>query len=661
VLDALVVVRPNGNQTALLETLEALQEHTPELKVWYREAEAADCAGEAPHSGEGGRVAACVPADRGIAAQTFVTNVIASFPETDVVLLEAGVSVGLHWLDKLREAAFADSAIATASAVPGSALGLGNRDAHASSLDVRAAGGVAVSRPVRGCVYVRRDAMRIAMAARSISSEGLARFDDIEDLLLLPGLVHVLGGTAIAGGSDIHDEDAAELATPAIRRALGEVRVLREALPVAVDLRCCAIPVSGTQVHALQLAAALAAKREVRLTALVPERPHASARAQLDALASVAHVRADVDPSAGRPLVLHRPYQVFFEGELADVLSFGERLVITHQDMLLDYTPEYFRLRDRWRRYAESTALSLAAADEVVFFSEHARESALRNRLVDRAKTSVVPPGTDHLDHVSESESAPARLARAPAGNASFVLVFGHAYPHKNRIFALAVAEELRARHDWTGFIILAGGRPTAGSSVDGERLFLGRHRDLQARFVDLGPVSEAERSWLYGHASLVLSPTLYEGFGLVPFEAASAGTACLYSPRSSVAEYLPPEGAVLDLGDVAKSAGTVAELLRDREARLEIVEAIRSRASALTWERAATAYVRIYERAISRPPGFAMLAGDQIVLTHRSELPTSETERYALVALRSSRALRTVAGEVLSLAAALHRRVRRT
>ena len=79
--------------------------------------------------------------------------------------------------------------------------------------------------------------------------------------------------------------------------------------------------------------------------------------------------------------------------------------------------------------------------------------------------------------------------------------------------------------------------------------------RGLTSSFVDLGPVSDPERRWLYGNAALVLFPTLYEGFGLVPFEAAAAGTACVYSSRSSVGEYLPDQGALLDLGDPGGTA----------------------------------------------------------------------------------------------------------
>ena len=41
-----------------------------------------------------------------------------------------------------------------------------------------------------------------------------------------------------------------------------------------------------------------------------------------------------------------------------------------------------------------------------------------------------------------------------------------------------------------------------------------------------------------------MLYPTVQEGFGLVPFEAARAGVPCLFAAQTSLAEVLPREAA---------------------------------------------------------------------------------------------------------------------
>ena len=145
------------------------------------------------------------------------------------------------------------------------------------------------------------------------------------------------------------------------------------------------------------------------------------------------------------------------------------------------------------------------------------------------------------------------------------MLVIGNAYRHKNRPFALRVVDALVRMHGWDGAIVFAGGKPDAGSSEPDESAVIRGHPDLAGRAIDLGAVTDSERSWLYHHAALVLYPSLYEGFGLIPFEAAAAGTACAYASRSSVAEYLPPEGALLELGDVGETARRLHALLGNR------------------------------------------------------------------------------------------------
>ena len=44
-----------------------------------------------------------------------------------------------------------------------------------------------------------------------------------------------------------------------------------------------------------------------------------------------------------------------------------------------------------------------------------------------------------------------------------------------------------------------------------------------------LSEVEPAERNWLLANAACVLYPTSAEGFGLLPFEAASFGTPCVH------------------------------------------------------------------------------------------------------------------------------------
>ena len=273
-----------------------------------------------------------------------------------------------------------------------------------------------------------------------------------------------------------------------------------------------------------------------------------------------------------RTHVVHRPQQVFSEHDLALLRLLGERIVVTHQDLIGYRNPTYHASVDDWRQYRRVTRIALAVADKVVFFSEHARSDALAEGLVDERHTELVGIGSDQLWR-PDGERRPPDGAPAEDG---FLLCLGADYRHKNRPFAIALAGELRAAHGWQGKLVLAGSHVTHGSSRAEERALLARDPDLAEAVLDIGPVDEAGKSWLYGHAAAVLFPSLYEGFGLIPFEAARAGVPCLFAAQAALVEVAGSELATLRAWDVPLSAAAVAPLLRPGSERERHVEGLR-------------------------------------------------------------------------------------
>ena len=65
----------------------------------------------------------------------------------------------------------------------------------------------------------------------------------------------------------------------------------------------------------------------------------------------------------------------------------------------------------------------------------------------------------------------------------------------------------------------------------------------------------------------LVLYPTVYEGFGLVPFEAAGHGVPCMWAAGTSLSEILPEAAATIVPWDAAATADVAFELMSDQSA----------------------------------------------------------------------------------------------
>jgi hypothetical protein len=215
---------------------------------------------------------------------------------------------------------------------------------------------------------------------------------------------------------------------------------------------------------------------------------------------------------------------------------------------------------------------------------------------VDDGQAAVVYPGTDHrLNALRPTPSRPSGLAEQLDG--PFIVALGTDYRHKNRLFALRLLDELRRQHGWDGSLVLAGPHVPHGSSAGEEAAFLTSRPQLASVVFELGSVSEAEKRWLLEQAAAVVYSTVYEGFGLIPFEAGEAGTPCLFAPHTSLSEILPSMMARLVPWDAAASADRVINFIDGAE-RADFVEQLRQLSAPYTWRRSAEETVAVYEHA---------------------------------------------------------------
>jgi GT2 family glycosyltransferase/glycosyltransferase involved in cell wall biosynthesis len=571
----------------------------------------------------------------------------------DIVILNSDCVVSDGWYECLRDAAYSDSIVATATTLTnnGTILSVPYRNQPSPQLPQdwtldQAAAAVRNASPrlrpriptaIGHCTYIRRTAIELVGMFDTTFSPGYGEEVDFSQRCIARGLSHVAADDVLVWhhgrGSfgmrpeilrlqEEHDRiidsrypyyarEVEALCTDQVgplARSIGAARRALLGISVTVDASCLtnAKAVQGTQLHALELIRALHEERGIRLRVAVPRRCSSEFSDFLRGLSGLETIYLDeVRADTERSDIVHRPYQVPFMHELVTLQRLGDRLVVTQQDLIAYRNPSYFRNFAEWTHYRRSIRASLALAEVVVFVSQHAAGEAVLEGLVERHRTRVVGNGIDH--HFGGGATPrPPREAERMEGHPLLVCI-GADFQHKNRVFALRVLDQLQRRHGWTGRLVLVGPKAWCGSSSSEEAAYLLRHPEVDAATVLLPAVTEDEKLWLMRHAVAVLYPTTYEGFGLVPFEAAAFDLPCIFAPQASLAEVLPEHTALILPWDEAVTADRTIEVLQDPGRRSRLIADVLAAGERYRWQESAAALVAAYRDALEGPPRWSL------------------------------------------------------
>ena len=147
--------------------------------------------------------------------------------------------------------------------------------------------------------------------------------------------------------------------------------------------------------------------------------------------------------------------------------------------------------------------------------------------------------GVDHADAtppVARPHGNLKRLSEQP-----FLLCLGATSDTRTGCSRCACSRRCATSRAGTGrWYWRAPGRPTAPRPGE-EAAYLATRPDLAQSGEPLPAVSDAEKNWFWSARAAVLYPTTYEGFGLMPFEAADHDRPCLFASQTALAEILSP------------------------------------------------------------------------------------------------------------------------
>jgi len=168
-----------------------------------------------------------------------------------------------------------------------------------------------------------------------------------------------------------------------------------------------------------------------------------------------------------------------------------------------------------------------------------------------------------------------------------FILFVGSLKYHKNLSSAVKAYLHLKKRIPDYSFVVV-------GRSHKREAYIEKMIKSSEAFY--LGEISSEDLTCIYNLASVLLHPSLYEGFGLTILEAMACGTPVICSKSASLPEVGSDAVLGVDANDTRKISDVLYNTLTDERLREDLISRGFDRVKEFSWEKTAEKTLKLYE-----------------------------------------------------------------
>jgi len=267
-------------------------------------------------------------------------------------------------------------------------------------------------------------------------------------------------------------------------------------------------------------------------------------------------------------------------------------LVLTVHDIIPLLFPQWFRQTHRGA-FAVFTPRNIGRADAVIALSESTRRDLERVLPWSAGKGTVIHEAGQSLDLPEPPEAEVAALGI----NKPYLLTVSTIEPRKNHTALLEAYDTIR-QHGLDLQLVLAGQASWQSESIL-------KHPSLSRYSGDvlfLGTISPEMLAYLYRNAELFIYPSLYEGFGMPPLEALTAGIPVIVGRNSSFPEVLGTAPYYLSERPTGPEiAQAVESLMGNPGLRSRLSTLGKQRAREFSWEKTASQTLQVYEDVLRR------------------------------------------------------------
>ena len=266
------------------------------------------------------------------------------------------------------------------------------------------------------------------------------------------------------------------------------------------------------------------------------------------------------------------------------------KLILTVHDLrLYRYPKTYNPLRYIFLKRAVKDAVH--RADHIISISNFTKQDLVELCSVSSKKITVIHEAINRegfSTKLLEGYQLPEDYQYL--ASTRFLFSLGHIEPRKNYQRLIEAFKAIKAKECNTDIKLVIAGK----KYVDYKDTIKLMKETPDVIYLDFVP--RELLLWLYKNTSLFVLPSIYEGFGFPPLEAASMGTISAVSNVSSIPEVCGDCAFYFNPYDVDNMAATIDDALNNEEERLKKKNLLEMQLNKTSWEQNAAKTIKLYE-----------------------------------------------------------------
>jgi len=287
--------------------------------------------------------------------------------------------------------------------------------------------------------------------------------------------------------------------------------------------------------------------------------------------------------------IFHSPHYLTFP------FSGNYKKILTVYDLIPFLFPGALsKSRLLWRLFYKTpypASFILRSANTIITTSENTKQDIIHLLKIPPEKIKVVWCGLEGRFkpgyQISEQFFQQYKLPH------HFMLYVGRQDPYKGLNYLVQAYALLPASLQQTYKLVIAG--KTDPRYIEKVQSLVGK-LGLQQNVPFLDYVPDADLPLLYSAATLLIHPSLYEGFGLPPLEAMACGTPIVYADTSSLTEVIGNTGFAVSPASAKSLASGIQEMLENEQLRHSFSEKGLRHAQRYSWQNVGQKILKIYE-----------------------------------------------------------------